>query len=203
MRWPQWRGSDRLPSLAWEEAYHLPLWPAPGWLYEHHLPSASCDSVSFAQSCPLPHRSRAMWPTLLSLLSHSESETTRQERFMVEIWGLHTTDQVPWMRVQGAGGPSGQAISDGFFLLGFSVSLRIWATVGESSPSLISMLSRAGGAEADDTGGQGETPVSTVRATCPVDPRSSVGLNTHLHSPQKFARLWTLNLKGQCEVWKL
>ena len=32
-------------------------------------PSASCDSVSFAQSSLLIHRSRAMWPTLLSLLS--------------------------------------------------------------------------------------------------------------------------------------
>ena len=90
---------------------------------------------------------------------------------MVEIGGLHTTDQVPWMRVQG-GGPSGQAISDRLFLLGFYVSLRIWAAVGESSPPLISVLSRAGGAEADDTGGQGETPVSTVRAVCPVGPRS-------------------------------
>ena len=95
---------------------------------------------------------------------------------MVEIGGLHSTDQVPSMRVQGAWGPSGQAISDELFLLGFCVSLRIWAAVGESSPSLISVLSRAGGAEADDTGGQGETPVSTVRATCPVNPRSSYWL---------------------------
>ena len=91
---------------------------------------------------------------------------------MVEIGGLHTTDQVPWMRVQGAWGTLGQVISDGVFLLGFCVSLRIWAAVGESSPSLISVLSRAGGAEADDTGGKGETPVSTVRAVCPVGPRS-------------------------------
>ena len=91
---------------------------------------------------------------------------------MVEIGGLHTTDQVPWMRVQGAWGTLGQAISDGVFLPGFCVSLRIWAAVGESSPPLISVLSRAGGAEADDTGGQGETPVSTVRAVCPVGPRS-------------------------------
>ena len=59
-------------------------------------------------------------------------------------WGLHKTDQVPWIRVQGAWGPSGQAISDGVFLLGFCVSLRIWAAVGESSPSLLSVLSRAG-----------------------------------------------------------
>ena len=122
---------------------------------------------------------------------------------MVEIGGLHTTDQVPWIRVQGAWGPSGQAISDGLFLLGFCVSLRIWAAVGESSPSLTSVLSRAGRAEADDTGGQGETPVSTVRAACPVDPTSSVGLDTHLHSPQRLAQLWTLDLKGQCEVWEL
>ncbi|KAM9757325.1 putative killer cell immunoglobulin-like receptor-like protein KIR3DX1 [Dama dama] len=41
------------------------------------------------------------------------------------------------MRVQGAWGPSGQAISDGLFLLGFCVSLRIWAPVGEyDKPSL-------------------------------------------------------------------
>ena len=73
---------------------------------------------------------------------------------MVEMGGLHTTDQGPWMRVQGAWGPSGQAISDGLFLLGFCVSLRIWAAVGESSPSLISLFSRACGAEADDTGGR-------------------------------------------------
>ena len=77
------------------------------------------------------------------------------------------------MRVQGAWGPSEQAISDGVFLLGFCVSLRIRAAVGESSPSLISLLSRAVVADADDTGGWGETRVSTVRAVCPVDPRSS------------------------------
>ena len=110
---------------------------------------------------------------------------------MVGIGGLHTTDQVPWMRVQGAWGPSRKAISDGLFLLGFCVSLRIWAAVGESSPPLISVLSRAGRAEADDAGGQGETPVSTVRAACPVDPRASNGLDTHLHSPQRLAQLWT------------
>ena len=130
-----------------------------------------------------------MWPRLLSLLSLGESGKTWQERFMVEIGGLHTTDQVPWMRVQGAGGPSGQAISDRLFLLGFCVSLRIWAAVGESSPPLVSVLSRAGGAEADDTGGQGETPVSTVKAACPVNPRSSIGFDTHLHSPQRLAQL--------------
>ena len=77
------------------------------------------------------------------------------------------------MRVQGAWGPSGQAISDMLFLLGLCVSLRIWAAVGESSPSLISLLSKAVVADADDTWGWGETPVSTVRAVCPVDPRSS------------------------------
>ena len=77
------------------------------------------------------------------------------------------------MKVQGAWGPSGQAISDRLFLLGFCVSLRIWAAVGESSPSLISLLSRAVGADADDTGGWGESPVDAVRAVCPVDPRSS------------------------------
>ena len=53
------------------------------------------------------------------------------------------------------------------------MSLRIWAAVGESPPSLISLLSRAFPADADDTGGWGELPVSTVRAPCPVDPRSS------------------------------
>ena len=70
-------------------------------------------------------------------------------------------------------GAIGQAISDVLFLLGFCVSLRIWAAVGESSPSLISLLSRAVEADADDTGGWGETPVCTVRAVFPVDPRSS------------------------------
>lgn len=35
------------------------------------------------------------------------------------------------MRVQGAWGPSGQAISDMLFLLGLCVSLRIWAAVGK------------------------------------------------------------------------
>ena len=77
------------------------------------------------------------------------------------------------MRVQGTWDPSGQAISDRVFLLGFCVSLKIWALAGESSPSLISLLSRVVGADADDTGGGGETPVSTARAVCPVDPRSS------------------------------
>nr|XP_042088433.1 putative killer cell immunoglobulin-like receptor like protein KIR3DP1 isoform X4 [Ovis aries] len=41
------------------------------------------------------------------------------------------------MRVQRVWGPSGQAISDVFFLLGFCVSLRTWAAVGENDkPSL-------------------------------------------------------------------
>ncbi|XP_045019500.1 putative killer cell immunoglobulin-like receptor like protein KIR3DP1 isoform X4 [Bubalus bubalis] len=41
------------------------------------------------------------------------------------------------MRVQRPWGPSGQAISDVVFLLGFCVSLRIWAAVGEyDKPSL-------------------------------------------------------------------
>ena len=90
-----------------------------------------------------------------------------------KLGGPHTIDQVLWMTVQGAWGPSGQAISDMLFLLGFYVSLRNWTAVGESSPSLISLFNRALGADADDTGGWGETPVSTVRAACPVDPRSS------------------------------
>ena len=113
-----------------------------------------------------------------------------------KLGGPRTTAQDPWMRVQGAWGPSGQAISDGDFLLGFCVSLRIWAAVGESSPSLISPLSRAVGADAEDTGGRGETRVGTVRAACPVDPRSSYWPCTHLHSPQWLAQLWTLDLKG-------
>ena len=69
-------------------------------------------------------------------------------------------------------GPSGQANSDVLFLLGFCVSLRIWAAVGESSPSLISLLSRAVGADVHDTGDRDETPVSTVRTIRPVDPKS-------------------------------
>ena len=52
--------------------------------------SASCDSVSFAQFCLLSHRSRAMRPTLLSLLSLGESGKTQSERVMVKIGGsLH------------------------------------------------------------------------------------------------------------------
>ena len=47
--------------------------------------SASCHSVSFAQFCLPSHRSRAMCPTLLSLLSLGESRKTRLERVMVEI----------------------------------------------------------------------------------------------------------------------
>ena len=47
--------------------------------------SASCDSVRFAQFCLLSHSSRAMCPTLLSLLSLGESRKTRLERVMVEI----------------------------------------------------------------------------------------------------------------------
>ena len=53
------------------------------------------------------------------------------------------------------------------------MSLRTWAAVGESSPSLISLLSRAVVADADDTRGRGKTRVSTVRAAYPVDSRSS------------------------------
>ena len=108
--------------------------------------------------------------------------------------GLHTTDQNPWMKVQGAWSPSGQAISDMHFLLGFCVSLRIWAAVGESSPSLISLLSRAVGADADDT----EAGVRPLWI-----PGPPVGNDTHLHSPQRLPQLWTLDLKAQCEVWEL
>ena len=71
--------------------------------------------------------------------------------------------------------------------------------MGEFSPSLISLLSKAVVADADDTWGWGETPVSTVRAACPVDPRSSYWPCTHLHSPQWLAQLWTLDLKGHSE----
>ena len=66
-----------------------------GWLSSHVTwprqtvstppASASCDSVSFAQLCLLSQRSRAMRPTLLSLLSLGESRKTRSERVMVEI----------------------------------------------------------------------------------------------------------------------
>ena len=91
-------------------------------------------------------------------------------------------------------GPWGQAISDMVFLLGFCVSLRIWAAVGESSPSLISLLSRAVGADADDT----EAGVRPLWI-----PGPPVGNDTHLHSPQRLPQLWTLDLKAQCEVWEL
>ena len=49
--------------------------------------SASCDSVRFAQFCLLSHSSRAMCPTLLSLLSLGEFGKTESERLMVEIGG--------------------------------------------------------------------------------------------------------------------
>ena len=101
------------------------------------------------------------------------------------------------MKVPGMWGPSELAISDVLFLLGICVSLRIWAAVGESSPSLISLLNRAFLADADDTGGRDELPVSRVRPTCPVDPSPHIGLDTHLHSPQRLAQLWTLDLKAQ------
>ena len=114
-----------------------------------------------------------MRPTLLSLLSLGESRKIGRRGLWLKLGGPHTTDQVLWMRVHGVWGPWGQAISDMVFLLGFCVSLRIWPAVGESSPSLIFLLSRAVGADADETGGWGETPVSTVRAACRVDPRSS------------------------------
>ena len=83
------------------------------------------------------------------------SERQSQKGLWWKSGGPRTTAQVPWMRVQGARGPSEQAISDGVFLLGFCVSLRIRAAVGESSPSLISPLSRAVGAEAEDAGESG------------------------------------------------
>ena len=74
---------------------------------------------------------------------------------------------------------------------------------GWALPSLISLLSRAVGADADDPGGWRETPVSTVRAVCPVDPRSSYW---HWYSsslsPEVSPGL-DLDLKAQCEVWEL
>ena len=102
--------------------------------------------VSEAEPCA-PHSSA-------SCVSVSPERPSRRGLWW-KSGGLHTTDQNPWMKVQGAWSPSGQAISDMHFLLGFCVSLRIWAAVGESSPSLISLLSRAVGADAEDTGGPG------------------------------------------------
>ena len=64
--------------------------------------SASCGSVSFAQFCLLSHRSRAMRPTLLSLLSLGESRKIGRRGLWLKLGGPHTTDQVLWMRVQGS-----------------------------------------------------------------------------------------------------
>ena len=163
----------RLPSLEWEEAGHLPMWHDPGRLYQHRplphpvtrsalLSSASC--LTEAEPCA-PHSS-ASWVWV------------SPERSVGEGYGWNWEVLTPLTRFSGWGckgacSPSGQAISDMLFLLGFCVSLRIWPAVGESSPSLIFLLSRAVGADADETGGWGETPVSTVRAACRVDPRSS------------------------------
>jgi len=76
------------------------------------------------------------------------------------------------MKVQGVWGPSGQAFSDMLFLLGFCV--RIWKAVGESSPSLISLLSKAVGADADDTEGRGETPCQYSESHLPCGYSSSL-----------------------------
>ena len=107
------------------------------------------------------------------------------------------------MRVQGTWDPSGQAISEGLFLLGFCVILRIWAAVGESSPSLISLLSRAVGADAEDTGGLGLDPFEYSESHVPCGSQVSFDPDTHLHSPQRLAQVWTLDLKGQCKVCQL
>ena len=34
-------------------------------------------------------------------------------------------------------------------------------------------------------------------------PGPPIGIDTHLHSPQRLAHLWTLDLKAHCEVWEL
>ena len=194
----------RFPCLAWEEAGHHPTWHEPGWLYQQHRPpSASCDSVSFAQFCLLSHRSRAMCPTLLSLLSLGESRKTRLERVMVEIGGsLHH-----WPGSLHEGAKSMGSIRTSHLWHAYPSRILCESedlgSCGWALPSLISLLSRAVGADADDSGGWGETPVSTVRAVCPVDPRSSYWpwYSSSL-SPEVSPGL-DLDLKGQCEVWEL
>ena len=162
-----WFRSDFHPWL-WEEAGHLPMWHEPGWLYQQHWPlphpvtlsallsSAAC--LTEAEPCA-PHSS-ASWVSV-------SPERHGWRGLWWILGGLHTTDQVPWMRVQRACGPSGQAISDVLFLLGFCVSLRIWAAVGESSLSLISLLSRAVAVDPEDKGGLGWDPCQYSESCMP------------------------------------
>ncbi|KAI4534995.1 hypothetical protein MG293_015855 [Ovis ammon polii] len=77
-------------------------------------------------------------------------------------------------------------------ITGFCVSLRTWAAVGESSPSLISLLNRAVGADADDTGGQGEYDKPSLSAwpSTMVSLGQTVTLQCHVRSPLKRFRLF-------------
>ena len=88
MRCAPWCGSGQtsMPGMRRDWPSSHVTWPK---LTEPIKPpaSASCDSVSFAQFCLLSHRSRAMCPTLLSLLSLGESRKTQSERVMVETGG--------------------------------------------------------------------------------------------------------------------
>ena len=164
----------RLPSLAWGEAGYHPMWHEPGWLHQQHrLPSASCDSVRFAQFCLLSQRSREMCPTLLSLLSLGESRNTWLKRVPVEIGG--SSHHWPGSLHESAKtvGSIGTSHIWHAFPSRIPCESEDLGSCEWSSLSLISLLSRAFKAYSEDKWGLGwERCVSTVRALCPMDPRS-------------------------------
>ena len=164
----------RLPSLAWGEAGYHPMWHEPGWLHQQHrLPSASCDSVRFAQFCLLSQRSREMCPTLLSLLSLGESRNTWLKQVPVEIGG--SSHHWPGSLHESAKtvGSIGTSHIWHAFPSRIPCESEDLGSCEWSSLSLISLLSRAVWLIQMTLRDRGETCVSTVRAACPVDPTSS------------------------------
>ena len=194
----------RLPSLVWEEAGHLPMWHEPGWIYQHRPPSASCDSVSFAQFCLLSHRSRAMCPTLLSLLSLGESRKTQSERVMVEIGG----SSHHWPCSLHEGTKTMGSIGTSHLWRGFSSRVLCQSqdlgSCGWVLPIPYFSVEQSSwgwgrwhwGIGVRTLWVQWEPPALWI-------PGPPTGLDSHLHSPQRLAQLWTLDLKAQCEVWEL
>ena len=160
--------------------------------------SASCDSVSFAHFCLRPHRSRAMCPTLLSLLSLGESRKTRLERVMVEI--RRSSHHWPGSLHEGATSVGSIGISHLWRVFPFRILCESedLGSCGWVLPIPYFSVEQSSSGWSRGQRGTWVRPLSVQWELHALwIPGPPIGLDTHLHSSQRLAQLWTLDLKAQ------